>query len=75
MRAHQDRASPRTGLGAEAPASPVCLNDAELSEAPPAFRAAIAIARRNWEAGTLTFVLPSGRELRMKTRTARIKDS
>jgi len=66
MRAHQDRASPRTGLGAEAPASPVCLNDAELSEAPPAFRAAIAIARRNWEAGTLTFVLPSGRELRIE---------
>ena len=37
--------------------------DADIREAPPAFRTAVAIARRNWQAGSLTFVLPSGREV------------
>ena len=38
-------------------------DDPELRAAPAAFRTAIAIARRTWEAGTMTFVLPSGRSL------------
>ncbi len=38
-------------------------HDPELRKAPAAFRTAIAIARENWRAGTLTFVLPSGREI------------
>ncbi|HEY1926299.1 MAG TPA: cyclopropane-fatty-acyl-phospholipid synthase family protein [Caulobacteraceae bacterium] len=39
------------------------VGDAELRSAPPAFRAVVTIARENWQAGSLTFVLPSGREL------------
>jgi cyclopropane-fatty-acyl-phospholipid synthase len=42
---------------------PICLDDAELRRAPAAFRTALAIARNNWQAGRLTIVLPSGREL------------
>ncbi|HWE99091.1 MAG TPA: cyclopropane-fatty-acyl-phospholipid synthase family protein [Caulobacteraceae bacterium] len=41
----------------------------ELAAAPAAFRSVIAIARRAWEFGTLTFVLPSGRELRIEGRS------
>ncbi|HEY5107044.1 MAG TPA: cyclopropane-fatty-acyl-phospholipid synthase family protein [Caulobacteraceae bacterium] len=44
-------------------ASAPLANDPELRKAPAAFRTAIAIARENWRAGTLTFVLPSGREI------------
>ena len=40
--------------------------DRELQEAPAAFRTVIAITRRNWQVGTLTFVLPSGREIRIE---------
>jgi cyclopropane-fatty-acyl-phospholipid synthase len=40
--------------------------DAELRHAPAAFRAAVDIARRNWAAGALVFVLPSGREIRIE---------
>jgi cyclopropane-fatty-acyl-phospholipid synthase len=34
--------------------------------APAAFRTVIAIARRNWRAGTLTFILPGGEEIRIE---------
>lgn len=44
---------------------PIALDDPELRAAPPAFRAALAVAGQNWEAGSLTFILPSGRELRI----------
>src|ERR1700678_4548385 len=40
--------------------------DAELRHAPAAFRTAVDIARRNWAAGALVFVLPSGREIRIE---------
>ena len=43
-------------------------DDPELRKAPAAFRAAIAVAGENWDAGSLTFVLPSGRELRIAGR-------
>src|ERR1700758_3082013 len=39
------------------------LTDVELNAAPAAFRTVVHIARENWEVGSLTFVLPSGREL------------
>jgi cyclopropane-fatty-acyl-phospholipid synthase len=42
------------------------LDDPELRAAPAAFRTAVSIARRTWDAGSLTFVLPSGRELRVQ---------
>ena len=52
------------------PTSPVArtvgLDDPELRSAPAAFRTAVAIARRTWEAGTMTFVLPSGRSLSLE---------
>ena len=51
------------GCGAE-----VQLNDPELRAAPAAFRTAVAISRRNWDFGSLTFVLPSGRELHIEGR-------
>ncbi|HEY5289381.1 MAG TPA: cyclopropane-fatty-acyl-phospholipid synthase family protein [Caulobacteraceae bacterium] len=41
------------------------IDDPELRGAPAAFRTAVGIARRNWVHGSLTFVLPSGRELRI----------
>ena len=46
----------------------VSLNDPELRAAPAAFRTAVSISRRNWDFGVLTFVLPSGRELRIEGR-------
>ncbi|MEP6968404.1 MAG: class I SAM-dependent methyltransferase, partial [Pseudomonadota bacterium] len=46
----------------------IALDDPELKKAPAAFRAALSIARDNWDAGSLTFVLPSGRELRIEGR-------
>jgi len=46
--------------------APVDWADSELRAAPAAFRTALAIASRNWEAGSLTFVLPSGREVRIQ---------
>jgi cyclopropane-fatty-acyl-phospholipid synthase len=42
------------------------LDDPELRRAPAAFRTVLAIASRNWGAGSLTFVLPSGREVRIQ---------
>lgn len=44
-------------------------DDQELRRAPAAFRTAIKIARENWDFGTLTFVLPSGRSLRVEGRS------
>ena len=38
----------------------------ELRDAPAAFRATVEIARRNWTRGSLTFVLPSGSEMRIQ---------
>jgi cyclopropane-fatty-acyl-phospholipid synthase len=46
--------------------SDLSLDDPELRRAPAAFRTAVEIARRNWIAGSLTFVLPSGRDLRIE---------
>lgn len=46
--------------------SGIALDDPELRRAPAAFRAALAIASRNWVAGSLTFVLPSGREVHVE---------
>jgi cyclopropane-fatty-acyl-phospholipid synthase len=42
------------------------MDDPELRRAPAAFRTAVDIAGRNWERGSLTFVLPSGKELRIE---------
>ncbi|HEY1416040.1 MAG TPA: cyclopropane-fatty-acyl-phospholipid synthase family protein [Caulobacteraceae bacterium] len=42
------------------------LDDPELRRAPAAFRTAVDIASRNWTHGSLTFVLPSGREIRIE---------
>lgn len=50
--------------------SQIALDDPELKAAPAAFRAAIDIAQRNWIAGALTFVLPTGRELRIEGKVA-----
>jgi len=44
----------------------VSHTDPELRAAPAAFRTAVSIARRNWDAGVLTFELPSGREIRIE---------
>jgi cyclopropane-fatty-acyl-phospholipid synthase len=41
-------------------------DDLELRRAPSAFRAVLKIASGNWEFGRLTFVLPSGREVRVE---------
>ena len=49
-------------------ASLITPDDPELHAAPAAFRTAISIARRTWEAGAVTFVLPSGRSLRIEGR-------
>ena len=46
----------------------VGLDDPELRAAPAAFRTAVSIARRTWDFGSLTFVLPSGRELPIEGR-------
>ncbi|HWA64029.1 MAG TPA: cyclopropane-fatty-acyl-phospholipid synthase family protein [Caulobacteraceae bacterium] len=37
--------------------------DLELRKATAAFRTVVAVSSANWEVGTLTFVLPSGREI------------
>ena len=37
----------------------------EFRSAPAAFRTAVAISRRGWRRGSLTFVFPSGREMRV----------
>jgi cyclopropane-fatty-acyl-phospholipid synthase len=52
---------------ARPPTAPcVPFDDPELMAAPAAFRTALSIASRTWEAGSLTFILPSGRELRVQ---------
>ncbi len=52
-------------LGPNETLSEVKLGDPELRAAPAAFRTAVAISRRKWDFGSLTFVLPSGRALRI----------
>jgi cyclopropane-fatty-acyl-phospholipid synthase len=48
-------------------ATDVALADQpELRRAPAAFRSLVSIAARNWRQGSLTFVLPSGKELRVQ---------
>jgi cyclopropane-fatty-acyl-phospholipid synthase len=63
---------PRAPLLGAAPggSGEVGLDDPELRAAPAAFRTAVAIARRTWDFGSLTFVLPSGRELPIEGRLA-----
>src|SRR5437762_6755264 len=46
----------------------IAFDDLELRKAPAAFRTVVAIASSGWEIGSLTFVLPSGRELRIDGR-------
>ena len=41
-------------------------DDPELRRAPAAFRTVLKISAENWEFGRLTFVLPSGREVRVE---------
>jgi len=53
-------------LDDQAPPIPMPLSDPELRAAPAAFRTAVSIARRNWDAGALIFELPSGREIRIE---------
>src|SRR5580693_3404080 len=43
-------------------------DDAELRKAPAAFRTVLKIASENWEFGRLTFVLPSGRQVKVVGR-------
>jgi len=40
--------------------------DADLRKAPAAFRSVVALSAQNWEFGTLTFILPTGREIVIK---------
>jgi cyclopropane-fatty-acyl-phospholipid synthase len=46
--------------------TPIADDDPEIRRAPSAFRTAVSIARANWRDGSLTFVLPSGRRLRIQ---------
>ncbi|KRA65002.1 cyclopropane-fatty-acyl-phospholipid synthase [Caulobacter sp. Root655] len=48
---------------------PATWRDPELRHAPAAFRTALRVAVENWAVGTLTFVLPSGRPLRIDGKT------
>jgi cyclopropane-fatty-acyl-phospholipid synthase len=48
---------------------PATARDPELRRAPAAFRTALRIAIENWAVGTLTFVLPSGKPLRIAGKT------
>ena len=43
-------------------------DDPELRRAPAAFRTVLKISAENWEFGRLTYVLPSGREVRIEGR-------
>ncbi|CAN5138093.1 cyclopropane-fatty-acyl-phospholipid synthase family protein [soil metagenome] len=43
--------------------------DPELRQAPAAFRTALRVAIENWAVGTLTFILPSGKPLRIVGKT------
>ena len=48
------------------PSAAVRPDDAELRKAPAAFRTVLKISAENWRFGSLTFVLPSGREVRVE---------
>ena len=43
-------------------------NDPDLKAAPAAFRSALRLAAENWEAGSVTFVLPTGKPLTVEGR-------
>jgi cyclopropane-fatty-acyl-phospholipid synthase len=45
------------------PDRPIGEDDLEFRRAPAAFRTAVAIAKANWQSGSLTFALPSGRRI------------
>jgi cyclopropane-fatty-acyl-phospholipid synthase len=49
---------------------PTTWRDPELRQAPAAFRTALRVAIENWAVGTLTFVLPSGKPLRIDGKKA-----
>jgi cyclopropane-fatty-acyl-phospholipid synthase len=49
---------------------PATARDPELRRAPAAFRTALRVAVENWAVGNLTFVLPSGKPLRIVGKTA-----
>jgi cyclopropane-fatty-acyl-phospholipid synthase len=46
----------------------LCLDSAPVAGAPRSFRAVVAIMARRWTAGSLTFLLPDGAELRVGGR-------
>jgi cyclopropane-fatty-acyl-phospholipid synthase len=46
----------------------IASDDIELRKAPAAFRAVVDLARRGWAGGSLTFTLPSGRDVRVEGR-------
>ncbi len=50
--------------------APLAANDTELRASPPAFRSALAIAQRRWDRGSVTFELPSGREIHVHGRAS-----
>lgn len=45
-------------------------NDPDLKAAPAAFRSVLRLAATNWEAGSVTFVLPTGKALTIEGRKA-----
>ena len=53
-------------MDAQSPRAIDRVDAAELKTAPAAFQTVVQIARENWEAGSLTFEFPSGRELRIE---------
>jgi cyclopropane-fatty-acyl-phospholipid synthase len=57
------------GVASTTPA-PLAANDRELRTSPQAFRSALAIAQRRWDRGSLTFELPSGREIHVNGRAS-----
>ncbi|MDB5456107.1 MAG: Cyclopropane-fatty-acyl-phospholipid synthase [Caulobacter sp.] len=44
---------------------PTLLQDPDVRRSPAAFRAAVRVATQNWAFGSLTFILPSGKALRI----------
>jgi cyclopropane-fatty-acyl-phospholipid synthase len=61
-------ARPGRGAADRTSAHEIVLRERELRSAPSAFRTAVAISQRNWDFGSLTFELPSGREIRIDGR-------
>jgi cyclopropane-fatty-acyl-phospholipid synthase len=61
---------PELELSKVAARAPLAANDRELRTSPPAFRSALAIAQRRWDRGSVTFELPSGREIHVHGRAS-----